>query len=187
MKQYKIGVFFEKGYLVSSQINLVTEDYKSTEFIFEFDIEEGRKVFELKKPNGSKYIKDIVNNKITLVDYDTELNEISLIPTAGTYEFEIVNYTEDSKLTLQEQLDLDKEQKIMETVAWRCAYYRANPNRYISEVLNLSLKPFTSGSSGPTTTSDILFSNTAPFIASKSFTPPAIYSALKMVANDEST
>ena len=45
-------------------------------------------------------------------------------------------------LTLQEQIDLDKEQKIMETVAWRCAYYRANPNRYISDVLNISLKPF---------------------------------------------
>ena len=46
------------------------------------------------------------------------------------------------KLTVQEQIDLDKEQRIMETVAWRCAYYRANPNRYISEVLNISLKPF---------------------------------------------
>ena len=45
------------------------------------------------------------------------------------------------KLTVQEQIDLDKEQRIMETVAWRCAYYRANPNRYISEVLNISLKP----------------------------------------------
>ena len=45
-------------------------------------------------------------------------------------------------LTLQEQIDLDKEQKIMETVAWRCAYYRANPNRYISDMLNISLKPF---------------------------------------------
>lgn len=47
-----------------------------------------------------------------------------------------------SELTTQEQLELDKERKIMEIVAWRCAYYRANPNRFISEVLGVSLKPF---------------------------------------------
>lgn len=45
-------------------------------------------------------------------------------------------------LTTQEKLELDKKQKTMELVAWMCAYYRENPNRYVSEVLGISLKPF---------------------------------------------
>ncbi len=36
----------------------------------------------------------------------------------------------------------DKEQKIMETVAWRASYYRANPQRYVEEVLGIHLKLF---------------------------------------------
>ena len=42
----------------------------------------------------------------------------------------------------QIELEKDKEQKIMETVAWRAAYYRANPQRYVSEVLGITLKLF---------------------------------------------
>ena len=36
----------------------------------------------------------------------------------------------------------DKEQKIMLTVAKRAAYYRANPERFVSEVLGIHLKLF---------------------------------------------
>lgn len=36
----------------------------------------------------------------------------------------------------------DKANKIMEIVAWRCAYYRANPHRFVKEVLGLNLKLF---------------------------------------------
>lgn len=36
----------------------------------------------------------------------------------------------------------DKEQKIMQTVAWRAAYYRANPERFVEEVLGIHLKLF---------------------------------------------
>ena len=42
----------------------------------------------------------------------------------------------------QLELEKDKEQKIMETVAWRAAYYRSNPQRYVSEVLGITLKLF---------------------------------------------
>lgn len=42
----------------------------------------------------------------------------------------------------QAEIEKDKEQKIMETVAWRAAYYRANPQRYVSEVLGITLKLF---------------------------------------------
>lgn len=102
MKQYKIKVYFKKGYLFKSKIDLVKNDYNSTEFTFEFDIEDGRNVFEMKCPNGEIYVKDIIDNKIQLVDYDGNLNPVSLIPIVGTYEFEIVHYAEESKLTLQE-------------------------------------------------------------------------------------
>jgi len=39
-------------------------------------------------------------------------------------------------------IERDKAQKIMDTVAWRCAYYRANPQRFVSEVLGIQLKLF---------------------------------------------
>lgn len=102
MNQYKIKVNFQNGTLKQPDITLVKGDYNSTEFIFEFDVEGGRNIFELKRPDGKIFIKDIIDNKIKLVDYDEELNSISLIPMVDTYTFEITNYNEDSKLTLQE-------------------------------------------------------------------------------------
>ena len=47
----------------------------------------------------------------------------------------------ERKKTVQE-IAQDKEQKIMETVAWRAAYYRANPQRFVEEVLGIHLKLF---------------------------------------------
>lgn len=41
-----------------------------------------------------------------------------------------------------QQIAQDKEQKIMETVAWRAGYYRANPQRFIADVTNIKLKWF---------------------------------------------
>ena len=40
----------------------------------------------------------------------------------------------ERKKSVQE-IAQDKEQKIMETVAWRAGYYRANPQRFVSDVL----------------------------------------------------
>lgn len=48
---------------------------------------------------------------------------------------------DNAKKSVQEMAQ-DKEQKIMETVAWRAGYYRANPQRYIEEVLGIPLKLF---------------------------------------------
>jgi hypothetical protein len=42
----------------------------------------------------------------------------------------------------QIEIEKDKQQKIMETIAWKAGYYRSNPHRYVSEVLGLSLKWF---------------------------------------------
>lgn len=46
-----------------------------------------------------------------------------------------------SKKTIKD-IEQDKAQKIMNTVAFRAGYYRANPQRYVSEVLGIHLKWF---------------------------------------------
>lgn len=123
MRNFKIKVYFEKGKISQHEIKLIQNDYNSTEFEFEFDIQDGKKVFELKKPDGTPFIKDIVNNKIVLVDFDDEGNIIPIINQAGPYKFEIVCYTENSKITtepgyfeaLDEVVDLD-EDKLSENV-----------------------------------------------------------------------
>ena len=46
------------------------------------------------------------------------------------------------QLKTQVEIEKDKQQKIMETVAWRAGYYRNNPHRYVIDVLGLSLKWF---------------------------------------------
>ena len=44
------------------------------------------------------------------------------------------------QLKTQTEIEKDKQQKIMETVAWRAGYYRNNPHSYVIDVLGLSLK-----------------------------------------------
>lgn len=46
------------------------------------------------------------------------------------------------QLKTQTEIEKDKQQKIMKTVAWRAGYYRNNPHRYVIDVLGLSLKWF---------------------------------------------
>lgn len=99
MRIFKIKVYFLKDILKQPEIVLVKNDYNSVEFDFEFDIENGKKVFELKKPDGTPFIKDIVDNKIVLTDYDEEGNVILIVDQAGEYNFEIVCYDENSKIT----------------------------------------------------------------------------------------
>ena len=41
-----------------------------------------------------------------------------------------------------QEIELAKEQKIMNTVAERAAYYRANPDRFVLEYLGIRLKTF---------------------------------------------
>lgn len=47
----------------------------------------------------------------------------------------------EDKRSVQE-IAQDKEQRIMETIAWRAGYYRANPHRFCEEVLGIHLKLF---------------------------------------------
>lgn len=48
---------------------------------------------------------------------------------------------EQNKKSVQE-IEADKAQRIMETVAWRAGFYRANPHRFVEEVLEIHLKLF---------------------------------------------
>jgi len=41
-----------------------------------------------------------------------------------------------------QELAQDKQESIMNTIAWRAGYYRANPQRFVSEVLQIRLKWF---------------------------------------------
>lgn len=36
----------------------------------------------------------------------------------------------------------DKSEKIMTTIARRCAFYRENPNRFVKDYLGIDLRPF---------------------------------------------
>lgn len=48
----------------------------------------------------------------------------------------------DTKKKSVQELAQDKERKTMETVAWKAGYYRKNPQRFVTEVLGISLKLF---------------------------------------------
>lgn len=98
-KLFNIEVFFDKNYIICPNIQLVANDYNSIEFNFIFDREEGRKVFKLKKPDRTIWVKEIEDNKIVLVDTDENGKLTSLIDQGGVYEFEICIYDENSKLT----------------------------------------------------------------------------------------
>lgn len=47
----------------------------------------------------------------------------------------------EKKRTVQE-IAQDKERKIMEIIAWKAGFYRANPHRFVEEVLGIRLKLF---------------------------------------------
>lgn len=47
-----------------------------------------------------------------------------------------------AQMKTQAEIEKNKQQQIMETVAWRAGYYRNNPHRYVIDVLGLSLKWF---------------------------------------------
>lgn len=48
----------------------------------------------------------------------------------------------NNQVKTAKQIEQEKSQKIMETVAWRAGYYRANPHRFVEEVLGIHLKTF---------------------------------------------
>lgn len=96
--------------------SLISGDYNSTKLIFEFDREDGRKIFEMKNPNGDLVFADeIVNNEVILVGKDEYDNNCSLFNEKGTYPFEISLYGDDSKLTSESNcFSVQQEQVIID-------------------------------------------------------------------------
>lgn len=120
MNEIKIKVNFEKHQCDFEKHDdiksLISGDYNSTKLIFEFDREDGTKIFEMKNPKGELVFADeIVNNEVILVGKDDQDNNCSLFIMSGTYPFEISLYGDDSKLTSesncfsvqQEQVEID--------------------------------------------------------------------------------
>ena len=83
MNKIKLKVNFGKRTCVKSGISLTTGDYNSTKIIFEFDREDGTKIFEMKNPNDEIiFVDEIVNNEVTLVgqaDVTTKHNDVTYI------------------------------------------------------------------------------------------------------------
>ena len=48
----------------------------------------------------------------------------------------------DTKKKTVQELAQDKERKTMNIIAWKAAYYRSNPHRFVEEVLGIRLKLF---------------------------------------------
>ena len=83
MNEIKIKVKFKKGLCYSQGINLVTNDYNSTKLVFEFDDNEGTKIFEMKDDEDNVILVDeIVNNELILVSHavvTTKVNNVTYI------------------------------------------------------------------------------------------------------------
>lgn len=118
MNTIKVNVSFEKRIIYKTGVDITTRDYNSTKLEFEFDRKDGRKVFEMKDPDGNLVLlTDIVNNEVKLVGKDKNGNNASLFNQAGKYIFEISLYDGESKLTSafnyinvkQEQIEVDGE------------------------------------------------------------------------------
>ncbi len=90
MNEYNFNVKFEKGRISSNLKKLVQNDYNSTKINFTFD-REGRNLFKMLYPDGSAYITQIDNNELIFGP--------GVLSQDGTYEVEIVVYTEDGRLT----------------------------------------------------------------------------------------
>lgn len=100
MNVIKVNVNFKNRTIYKQGVDLTSGDYNSTKLVFEFDRQDGRKVFEMKDPDGEIVLwSEIENNEITLVGKDEEGNNASLFKEAGKYIFEISLYDGESKLT----------------------------------------------------------------------------------------
>lgn len=101
MNEIKLKVNFGKRTCVKSGISLTTGDYNSTKIIFEFDREDGTKIFEMKNPDGDIiFVDEIINNEVILVgqaDVTTKHNDVTYI-----------KYTDDNDIVYWYDSELEK-------------------------------------------------------------------------------
>lgn len=103
MNEFEINVDIKLNKLVSPIIELVQNDYNSTKFKFSFTGDDNYiKVFQLQLPDGSMWIKDIVNNEVVLVD-EKDDKIVPVLVQSGKYIFDIAVYSDNAKLTTTNQ------------------------------------------------------------------------------------
>lgn len=90
MNEIKLKVNFTKRTCVPVGVPLTVNDYNSTKLVFDFDRDNGIKVFEMINPSGNlAFVKEVQNNEIVLVgetDVTTVHEEITYIKYLDTNE-----------------------------------------------------------------------------------------------------
>ena len=116
MNEIKIKVKFKKGLCYSQGIKLVQNDYNSTKLVFEFDDEEGTKIFELRDSDNNVILADeIVNNELILARFDEHDNAYPIFTKEGEYVYEVSLYKDNSKLTsASDKFKVNAEQVIID-------------------------------------------------------------------------
>ena len=118
MNVINVKINFEKGTNTIMGTSLVSGDYASTKLVFDFDTDEGTKIFEMKNPQGETVIvQEITDNELLLAGVDEHENYCSLFNGEGMYVFEVSLYDNGTKLTStsnripvkQEQVLIDDE------------------------------------------------------------------------------
>ena len=99
MNEIEINVDINQNKLVAPVIELLQNDYNSTKFIFNFTGDDNyTKVLQLQLPDGSIWIKDIVNNQIVLAD-EKDGKLVPILVQNGKYIFDVAVYSNNAKLT----------------------------------------------------------------------------------------
>ena len=116
MNEIKIKVKFKKGLCYSQGIKLVSNDYNSTKLVFEFDDEEGTKIFELRDSDDNVILADeIVNNELILARFDEQGKAYPIFTKEGEYIYEVSLYKDNSKLTsASDNFKVNAEQVIID-------------------------------------------------------------------------
>ena len=116
MNEIKIKVKFKKGLCYSQGIKLVQNDYNSTKLVFEFDDNEGTKIFELRDSDDNVILVDeIVNNELILARFDEHDNAYPIFTNEGEYVYEVSLYKDNSKLTsASDKFKVNAEQVIID-------------------------------------------------------------------------
>ena len=116
MNEIKIKVKFKKGLCYSQGIKLVQNDYNSTKLVFEFDEDEGTKIFEMKDDEDNVILADeIVNNELILARFDEHDNAYPIFTKEGEYVYEVSLYKDNSKLTsASDKFKVNAEQVIID-------------------------------------------------------------------------
>lgn len=116
MNTINVRVNFEKGICYKNGIDLITGDYNSTKLVFNFDRQDGTKIFEMKNPSGEVIlVKEIIDNEIILQGVTQDGEVASLFKEAGDYIYEVSLYDGDSKLTsAYDKIKVEQEQVVID-------------------------------------------------------------------------